>query len=225
MHKSPPVGWWMWDVDGCGCAGVEVLWHSACCLVRPYSVTLSAKGGPKSNFQVQPPFFVSSFSISHMPEIRELQASCYILHCFLTWLLSFEDSSERMVHGIWADASQNEQLAAVKNPTPDNSRICAGLVHKLEPLSTTSRGMGPRSQKKIWPPNKIWNSPSVGGNIKKLILKEIHYDPRNVIMDFTSCWMQVRIECFNKWPYPVLIINLDYFRYNFTHILFLKCSP
>lgn len=40
MYKSPPAGWWMWDVDGCGCAGVEVLWHSACCLVRPYSATL-----------------------------------------------------------------------------------------------------------------------------------------------------------------------------------------
>lgn len=150
-----------------------------------------------------------------MPEIRELQASCYILHCFLKWLLGLQDNSECMVHRIWADALQNKQLSAMKHPKPDNSRICAGLVHKLDPLSTNLRGMGPKNQKKIWLPKKIWNSPSVGGNIKNLIPKDIHYDPCNVIMDFTTCWMEVCTVYFVKSTYPVFIIILDCFRYNF----------
>ncbi len=130
-----------------------------------------------------------------MPEIRELQASCYVLHCFLKWLLNLKDDTECMVQGIWADASQDEQLVAVTNPKPENSRVCAGLVCKLDSRSKTSRGMGPKSKKKIWPPEKIWTNSFVREKIQNLILKGIHYDPRNVIMDLTTCWLQVRVLC------------------------------
>ena len=101
--------------------------------------------------------------------------------------------SECIVQGLWADASQNEQLAAAQQPTLDNARIRAGLLHRLDPSCNFSRG-GIGKGNTIWPPDKIWkHHQRLQQNINNLILEDIHYDPRNVIMEFTSCRLQVLV--------------------------------
>lgn len=128
-----------------------------------------------------------------MPEIQELQASCFVLYSFLKWIRTYKGESECMVQGLWADASQNEQLAATQKPTPSNARICSGLLHRLDASCKGSKfGMGEHRTRNIWPPDCIWKDPKLlQENINNLVLEGIHYDPRNVIMDFKSCWLQV----------------------------------
>lgn len=128
-----------------------------------------------------------------MPEIQELQASCFVLYLLLRWIRTSKGESECIVHGLWANASQNEQLAATQQPTPSNARICSGLLHRLDLLCKYSRGgMGEQGTQNIWPPDCIWKHPKLlQENINNLVLEAIHYDPQNVIMDFKSCWLQV----------------------------------
>lgn len=130
-----------------------------------------------------------------MPEYAELVSSTLIARNWFQSVKSKPNYQDLKLQDIYVDATQKERDAesALENDASANPNILAGLPYALQPNSKIRRG--PKSaQAPVYPP-------TIAGPIIEahLTLKDIHFNPRNIIIEMVSkangpLWLQVRVQ-------------------------------
>ncbi|TDL25100.1 hypothetical protein BD410DRAFT_837346 [Rickenella mellea] len=120
-----------------------------------------------------------------MPELAECWASNHLLCLFVIWL-QIKDISSRRLHGIWLDGTAKEQEHAALHPSPSNARLQAGLVYRLDPNSSPPMRGQSKKQKPVLPEQYRDVDSS-------LVLKDVLHNARNVILDFTTWFVQIQL--------------------------------
>lgn len=123
-----------------------------------------------------------------MPELFEIISSIMVL---INWFFRVQDDPtvSKVLQSIWADPTGSEQKQFKKSSLPGQ-----GHVYPLDSSSKAKCGSN-SSQTPIWPPQILTPIQDA-----KLELQEIHYNPRNVILEFKgvdsgeSLWLQVCIS-------------------------------
>lgn len=128
-----------------------------------------------------------------MPELREVWTSSLLLATYLVWLNCVhgnEDYLYRVVKGLWADASKDECDQARRNPTDRNAATRAGVPALLDSECMYQRGVR-NKQTYIWP-KTLWDkSDAIAGDLCNLVLERVSFDPRNILLDLSCCFLQV----------------------------------
>lgn len=150
-------------------------------------------------------FFIVAYLVPDafaMPEIRELIASYMHAVFLLQMFLFFTPADEiapfayreakkgwKLVR-IWADATEEEAKRARKG-----SRKADRLPFQVQPNDLTTRG-GQKSnaatRSRLWPP--------MFRSLRRLVLRNVHYTARSLILDFGKCFLDVSAPV---WRRPV----------------------
>lgn len=120
-----------------------------------------------------------------MPELFEIISSILVL---INWFFRIRNDPtvSKVLQSIWADPTSSEQKNWKKSSLPGQ-----GHVYPLDSSSKAKHGPN-NSQAPIWPPQI-----STAIRDANLELQEIHYNPRNVILEFKgvdsgeTLWLQV----------------------------------
>lgn len=122
-----------------------------------------------------------------MPEYGEVVAQVFVLTSFILWMSVTTGITGLTLRNIWVDSTKAEQLSANENPTPLNILQRLGLPSPLTPQSPICRGgSGSNNQPRVWPPIAA----SVD-QLQNLVLIDVIWNPRNLILNFSSCCVQV----------------------------------
>lgn len=121
-----------------------------------------------------------------MPEYGEVVAQVFVLTSFILWISVTVGATGLTVQNIWVDCTDKEQLEAIKNPTPGNILQRLGLPYPLAPDSSVRRGGSGTEKPRVWPPFA-----STANDLRKLVLLDVIWNPRNLILIFACCCLQV----------------------------------
>ncbi|KIJ41998.1 hypothetical protein M422DRAFT_255019 [Sphaerobolus stellatus SS14] len=120
-----------------------------------------------------------------MPEYRELYTARYIIEKFI----KEQKSGPLKLKYLWADDNTPDRPKNPPPPPPLDS-----YVTLLPSNDEILRGAG-HFRANIWPSVDILGDISGPGlDASNLVLRGVERNPRNVLMDMTTCWIQVQLS-------------------------------
>ncbi|KAH9913161.1 uncharacterized protein B0H18DRAFT_1126520 [Fomitopsis serialis] len=133
-----------------------------------------------------------------MPEIQECYCSGLQLQSFHT----ANKTTDWHLIALYCDATKDE-------PKDPSSPWARGLVGKLNATSKAKRG-NTSHQTPLWPPFLAANAPPAGFKLEDLVLAEVHYTSRSIVLNFGHCWFQLQylthtsIQTYHRQHWEVL---------------------